>query len=87
MNAAKIYYGPVRNGTIVLDEGVHIPEGTRVQVTIAEKCHAEPTEEDCLSLRASLLELAGTVEGLPPDFADEHDHCIHGTPKRKGRVK
>jgi hypothetical protein len=28
------------------------------------------------------LEVAGTAEGLPPDFAAEHDHYIHGTPKR-----
>ncbi len=58
-----------------------------MQVAVVEGCHTEPTEEDCLSLRATLLELAGTVEGLPPDFADEHDHYIHGTPKRKGRVQ
>jgi hypothetical protein len=30
----------------------------------------------------SLLEIAGTVEGLPPDYAENHDHYIHGLPKR-----
>ncbi|MCX6909595.1 MAG: hypothetical protein NTY01_16340 [Verrucomicrobia bacterium] len=30
----------------------------------------------------ALLEVAGTVEGLPPDYAENHDHYIHGVPKR-----
>jgi hypothetical protein len=30
----------------------------------------------------ALLELAGTVEGLPSDYAENHDHYIHGVPKR-----
>ena len=30
----------------------------------------------------ALLELAGTVQGLPHDFAHNHDHYLHGTPPR-----
>ena len=30
-----------------------------------------------------LLEFAGTAEGLPPDMARNHDHYLHGTPKKK----
>jgi hypothetical protein len=30
----------------------------------------------------ALLEIAGTAEGLPPDFAENHDHYLHGAPKR-----
>lgn len=30
----------------------------------------------------NLAKLAGTVEGLPSDFALNHDHYLHGTPKR-----
>ena len=29
-----------------------------------------------------LLEIAAKVHGLPSDFAEQHDHYIHGTPKR-----
>jgi len=29
-----------------------------------------------------LLKYAGKVPDLPPDFAEQHDHYIHGTPKR-----
>jgi hypothetical protein len=31
---------------------------------------------------AALLEIAGTAQGLPADFARNHDHYVHGTPKR-----
>ena len=30
-----------------------------------------------------LLEFAGKAEGLPPDLSANHDHYLHGTPKRK----
>jgi hypothetical protein len=30
----------------------------------------------------ALLELAGTAEGLPADFAHNHDHYLHGAPRR-----
>lgn len=29
-----------------------------------------------------MAKLAGTVEGLPSDYAFNHDHYVHGTPKR-----
>jgi len=31
---------------------------------------------------AALLEVAGTATGLPSDFAHNHDHYLHGLPKR-----
>jgi len=31
---------------------------------------------------AALLEVAGTAEGLPSDFAHNHDHYLHGAPRR-----
>lgn len=30
----------------------------------------------------ALLEVAGTAEGLPADLARNHDHYLHGAPKR-----
>jgi hypothetical protein len=30
-----------------------------------------------------LLEFAGRAEGLPPDMARNHDHYLHGTPRRE----
>jgi hypothetical protein len=34
------------------------------------------------ALREALLKAAGTCEGLPADYAAEHDHYLYGTPKR-----
>jgi len=45
--------------------------------------HSDPTPDDCRSLQEALLSLAGAAgPGLPRDFADNHDHYIHGTPKK-----
>jgi len=41
-------------------------------------------EEDGLTLYDTLKEIIGQAEGLPPDFAAEHDHYLHGKPKRTG---
>jgi len=30
----------------------------------------------------ALLEVAGTVEDLPPDYAEKHDQYIRGLPRR-----
>ena len=30
----------------------------------------------------ALLEVAGTAQGLPADFAHNHDHYLHGAPRR-----
>jgi hypothetical protein len=30
----------------------------------------------------ALLEIAGTAVGLAPDFAENHDHDLHGSPKK-----
>ncbi len=29
-----------------------------------------------------LLEIAARIEGLPPDFAKNHDHYLHGLPRK-----
>ena len=68
--------GTVVNGKIVLDEPVGLPNGSLVQVEVlAQSKAASPLGE-------ALLKLAGTAVGLPEDMAEQHDHYIHGTPKR-----
>jgi hypothetical protein len=68
--------GVVQNGVVVLDAGHSLPDGTRVEVTVRDGAGQAPT------LRERLLKLAGTVDDLPVDMARNHDHYIHGTPKR-----
>lgn len=71
--------GTVTNGVVVFDSGQSLPDGTRVRVA-AEP--AEPAGEKPRGTLAFLLKHAGTVPDLPADFAEQHDHYIHGTPKR-----
>jgi hypothetical protein len=72
--------GTVNSGIIVLDQPAPWPEGTRVEVVLkvveAQGAQRKPT------LSKRLLKHAGTVPNLPADTAAQHDHYIHGTPKR-----
>jgi hypothetical protein len=70
------FEGHVQNGVVVLDNGQQLPDGTRVEVVVREMPAVKPT------LRDRLLKLAGTVDDLPADMARNHDHYIHGGPKR-----
>ena len=71
--------GKVVNGVIVLDQPGELADGTPVRVRPVEK----RTDGDKLgSLKEMLLSFAGTVEGLPSDFALDHDHYLYGVPKK-----
>ena len=67
----------VENGTIKLP--VHVPDGTRVEIVLPS---SDATSAPAGSFFESIQDLVGSVDGLPEDFAAEHDHYIHGTPKR-----
>jgi predicted DNA-binding antitoxin AbrB/MazE fold protein len=64
--------GVVKNGVVVPGQPINVPDGTRVQIAI----------QDAEAPHAWMLKFAGVASDLPPDFADQHDHYIHGTPKR-----
>jgi hypothetical protein len=68
--------GTVTNGVIVLDQPGQLPEGTRVEVAVKQLPKAASP------LGELLLKHAGTAQGLPEDMAEQHDHYLHGTPKR-----
>ena len=76
------YEGEVRGGLIVLDPPVQLPEGTRVQVILGASDKSETASAPTLYER--LRQFDGVIKDLPADFASEHDHYIHGTPKRNG---
>jgi hypothetical protein len=71
-----ILQGTVVNGVIVLDQAAALPNGSRVEVEIKAQARAAS------SLGEALLKLAGTAVGLPADMAEQHDHYLHGMPKR-----
>jgi len=74
--AIMTYRGRVHNNVVALPPDAMLPEGCEVIV--------EPvgTSAEGGSLLDHLGDLVGSIEGLPEDFAENHDHYIHGVPKR-----
>ena len=75
------FQGEVRNGVVVLEAGAMLSEGTIVRV---EPVGAVPSAEppSGVSLAERLKTVIGAAKGLPPDLAEQHDHYLHGQPKR-----
>jgi len=67
--------GTVENDTIKLPPGVHVPDGTPARIILG------PVAERTLAERYAGL--IGITDALPEDMAENHDHYLHGTPKRK----
>ena len=77
------YRGVVTRGVVVLDGPVSLPEGAEVRVRPVKKIrNVVKRKRRMPTLYERLKPLIGSVKGLPPDMADNHDHYIHGTPKR-----
>jgi hypothetical protein len=56
-----------------------LPEGTRVRI---EPVEIETEESRTPTLAERLEPVIGTAQGLPSDMAAQHDHYLHGLPKR-----
>jgi hypothetical protein len=76
-----VYRGRVKNGVVVLDDPVQLPEGTEVEVDLLIRSTGESLE-GAPTLYDRLKPVIGMAEGLPADLAENHDHYLHGTPKR-----
>ncbi|MCZ6677071.1 MAG: hypothetical protein O7E52_07450 [Candidatus Poribacteria bacterium] len=63
---------------LIPEEKVELELNTCYEITIGKKISRIPQSGDLWDL---LEEKAGTIEG-PEDWSVEHDHYIHGTPKR-----
>jgi hypothetical protein len=59
---------------------LNIDELTQVDLRLHELLQ-EKNRPGGKSWGEALLEVAGTVEGLPPDYAENHDHYLHGLPR------
>ena len=70
--------GKVHNGSILLDPPDALPEGAEVEVHVV----TEETPTMGEDLTDKLLRLAGTARGLPHDLARNHDHYLHGRPRK-----
>ena len=69
----------VENDTIKLP--LHVPDGTRVEITLPGEGTA-PATGKAGEITDALLAISARVKGLPPDLAAQHDHYLHGQPKR-----
>lgn len=74
------YTGHIKNGAIVLDGSPELQDGVKVVVETVPtgEVGSAPTS----SLSEMLLKFAGAVKDMPSDFARNHDHYIHGQPKK-----
>ena len=79
-----VYHGHVKDGKVVLEEQVALPEGSAVRVEVIKvDITAEHNEGKPGSIREVLLKHAGSVAGLPADGARQHDHYLYGAPKHE----
>jgi len=82
------YRGHVKNGVVILDPPVDLPDGAEVEVRLVEQRreHGTPQRRESVASPAwvrKALELSRRMpRDLPEDLAEQHDHYIHGTPKR-----
>ena len=60
-----------------------IPEGAEVEVTPLPTTPNGSEEGNDLSFYERYKEFIGALDGLPRDLAENHDHYLYGTPKRK----
>jgi hypothetical protein len=74
--------GTVHNGVVVVQHPELLPEGAEVTVRVEGSARPAPTPAQKPALAERLLKHAGTVPDLPADLAEQHDHYVHGTPKR-----
>ena len=75
--------GKVHDGAILLEDSAKLPEGAHVEIEVKMVTKAESSDElEVSPTLLNLLTLAGIAKDLPEDFAAQHDHYLHGTPKR-----
>lgn len=74
--------GHIEDGHVVLDTPVVLPDGTKVTVSVQSEGDKAKSEVELPSLYERLKSVAGKAKGLPADLALNHDHYLHGQPKR-----
>ena len=82
------FRGRIKNGVVEFEEAVPLPDGTEVDVDPAAGSFGEcvqtlPEIEGAIpTLYEQFKEWIGIIDDLPEDMAENHDHYIHGTPKK-----
>ena len=78
--------GQVKNGVVLLPEGVTLAEGSVVRVEpVPQRAEVATPAGSPRSILSRLADIAGQFPvnpDLPTDLAAQHDHYLYGTPKR-----
>jgi len=69
----------VENDTIKLPPGIHVPDGTKVEITLPE---AKPKDPNRKSVAQRYAKLAGLADDMPADLSRNLDHYVHGHTKK-----
>ncbi len=77
------YQGHIENGLIILDEPANLPDGVKVRVELITDGDASRKPKVGPGTHFEhYTSIIGAIDDLPKDFAAQHDHYIHGTPKK-----
>jgi hypothetical protein len=68
------YKGHIKNGSVVLDEPIALPDGAEVTVDLIPAPRPVPLAE-------LLKGVIGQASGLPPDASSQKRHYLYGHPK------
>lgn len=77
-----VYRGHVREGKVVLDEPVVLPEGAAVAVHVEPLELATDDDDSMPTLYEQFESFIGKAKNLPADASINHDHYLYGVPKR-----
>jgi len=78
-----VLVGHIKDGAIILDSPISLPEGAAVQVYVMPASSApDAASDDGPSLLDRLRPIVGQVTDLPPDASLNIDHYLYGHPKR-----
>jgi hypothetical protein len=72
------YKGTIRNGVVVLQGNVSLPENAEVNVELVGQTGPKQPP----SWAEVFKDVIGSVDDMPSDMAENHDHYIHGTEKK-----
>lgn len=77
-----VYRGHVKDGMVVLDDGVTLSEGIAVRIDVVDDSHLKPGGETGPTLYERLEPLIGKLDDLPSDASLNVDHYLYGHPKK-----
>ncbi len=78
-----VYRGHVKNGVVILDPPVALPDGAEVRVELLPAETEGPLlDEQGRTLGQKLMKYAGRAVDLPEDAAGQHDHYSYKGSRR-----